>query len=606
VADTKISGASEEIVPFAGEPFGGIKKRRGRLPMAQPERDDVHAAWLREILSPGQPLFDLTSFFGRVGAQIQSIDPAALPIFHDSPLSESRTAIIQAFNDLETATDVPPILADFRSLARSTLRPVLLSTFLNSWPLSFPTDPPSHAFLLFLLGLIPDCAHPLRVIHWARDQFCSPTWPMRPSTENSVLKLACVCRLQSSANARKEQLFWATVDASDRLEVCQIAPRDMAPTCTCKVSSISRSENGKMLNVLDSGRRQMGALVPTDPRQIDIWLRTMSGQAPPFPIRLTVHNRRLPPALYRAVYEALIADDLLVVRSLTHYTVARVSEGFPLAEALLDIFSHAGRVNQLVLGMVGAEFDVSAQDISTSLRSNTHLTNLFKVFAVRYGKRYKEKVIQKIINFVMAAGDLRLKYADQPEALRHKTRKLVFSCLDVILRSGNHIAPQIRHLASVIRAVTGCRFNSKQATFNALSSFFYLRFISVPFADSVKTGNLELFAFAQLLQVPFSASLFGEKVPAYASWNHHLCTVFPNVINFMMSIAELDQVPEYKLPSNEGLEKALDIVMDVMLRNCEPFAERYQTLLNGGEGPPTVGWGIGAFLISFFKDSVAD
>jgi hypothetical protein len=225
-------------------------------------------------------------------------------------------------------------------------------------------------------------------------------------------------------------------------------------------------------------------------------MRTMSGQAPPFPIRLTVHNRTLPPALYSAVYEALTADDLLVVRSLMHYTVAKVSEGVPLAEALLDIFAQAGRVNQLVLGLVGAEFDVSAEDIAMSLRSNTHLTNLFKVFATRYGAPYKEKVIQKIINFVVAAGDLRLKYADQPEALRHKTQKLLFSSLDVILRSGKHIAPQIRHLASVIKAVTGCRFNSKRATFNALSSFFYLRFISVPFANSVKTGSLELFTFA--------------------------------------------------------------------------------------------------------------
>jgi hypothetical protein len=272
------------------------------------------------------------------------------------------------------------------------------------------------------------------------------------------------------------------------------------------------------LRALDTNRRPMyDHFVPVEDEQIEIWHRQFHGETIPFIERLTSRNKWLPEILYRAMYDAVTSDDLLFARTLMHPSVTKVADGIPLAEALLDIFTHCRKVNGFLLAIVASEFDSEVVDPTKILRANSHLTNLFKIFVDRYTEEYRAKVIAKLSSFIIAAGDLKLKAEVQPPDLKRKTQKTIFACLNVIKRSGRFISAEIRHLASVLKAIVACRFNNKQITFCALSGFFYLRFLSIFLANPQRPDEETdlLFPFAQLLQVPFNGNLYGGKHAQY-------------------------------------------------------------------------------------------
>jgi hypothetical protein len=116
-----------------------------------------------------------------------------------------------------------------------------------------------------------------------------------------------------------------------------------------------------------------------------------------------------------------------------------------------------------------------------------------------------------------------------------------------------------------------------------------------------------IFVMSRFLNTAFSTGVFtGRQHGAYKGWNHHLATVLPDVMNFVFSLAELHEEPEYEIPSDDVLQNALEMVVKAVADGHEKFAERYRALLSGNEEKPSVGWAVGGFLMSFFKDHIAD
>jgi hypothetical protein len=122
------------------------------------------------------------------------------------------------------------------------------------------------------------------------------------------------------------------------------------------------------------------------------------------------------------------------------------------------------------------------------------------------------------------------------------------------------------------------------------------------------TANVEVVPFSQLLQGPFNMAPYGGKFDIFAAWNHHLIKhVFPDLIQFIFGLADLPEPPTYATPPTEAVQKALDVVLDAMVTNQARFLERYNALTTKKEEVVhPVSWNLGAFLMSFFKDNVAD
>jgi hypothetical protein len=357
-------------------------------------------------------------------------------------------------------------------------------------------------------------------------------------------------------------------------------------------------------------------LTPSEEQQLMIWQSINQPETIPFPYRLTSYNEILPETVMHAFYESLIADDATVLRAIAHPRVTRVIDGRVLAEALLDIFAYAGKVNMLLFALVGAEFDDAQFNQTTIFHKNSHLTCMFKVFYMRYGGQYIEKVIKPLVALIDNAGPLQLKNLNSSPAFQKKARKILFTFFKALFRSQQFIPDEMRHFAAVIKAVVSVKFNSRTALFLALSQFFCIRFVNGLMGDPARFGyqlkhspNEVMMPFTQLTNMPFTGRVICGRFSGLMPLNHHIVTIYPDLVKFVFSLPDFDAEPTYERPPLDRVRDALDYIMTTVLSEEEvrmAFRQKYGLIQAGAETSITAGWAIGAFLMSFFKDTIGD
>ena len=572
---------------------------------------------VNDFLAGDEPLYFLNQFYEGASDFLDSYDPSKLPTLNDRPLEECREDIITAFMSMDPAkwrefvTSQPEILRQLRSAIRTSIPTHAFREFLACWPVSCPSDPTIKNLLIFLAHLVreqePDDA--ACILWWVATSLAPDNWHRSASIRSSIIKCACQVTIPKRGGD-----FWLLLDMNNRFYVQTPSGDDFATVMCGKVSGVQ--VEGKHVKLFDRDGELVLKFTPKEQSQLAIWKAVLTKDPIPFPMRLTSNmDGQIPSQLLPALYEILTADDMLVLRALTHYSVVKVAEGVPLQFALVDIFSYAGKMNQFLLSMVGNEFNGESLLQTSVLRGNSHLTCLFKVWNERFGKDYVSNVIQKMIEFVDSFGDVHI---DNPEECdEHAAKKILLTCLRAVLNSQEHVSLEMRHLASVLKSVSGCRFNTKQAAFNTLSGYFFLRFVTALFTCPEgfdKTMKLNddltkgLTAFSPVLQVAFNLISYGGKYNRFSSWNAYVKKrIFPSLVNFAFSIAEIDEVPEYPAPPVERLEKSLKTVFHFMSGSHEKFCKRYHELLEeNADIVQPVGWNICAFLQSLFKNNIAD
>jgi hypothetical protein len=328
----------------------------------------------------------------------------------------------------------------------------------------------------------------------------------------------------------------------------------------------------------------------------------------------------IPESFFKPFYDEIIADDMMVVRALCHPSVSRVMDGGELCEALLAIFAHARRVTPLLFTLCGLAFEgTSVGSETASLSEHSHMTMMFRVFFTKFGADYVEKVISKIAAYIDGIGDLDLRSNSQAPEQQSKTKKAVFTVMDALLHTEQFVPKEIRHLAAVLKAVVAVQFNRHDELFRAISGFFFVRFVTTWLADSKRCGcelrndiAKVVAPFARLLQRPFSLNAFPQRFPGCMPLNHHLVTIFPQIIRFTAAITkfgteEEENAPDYPPPSDDELIQAIEKVLKFIyigMPGCPPpypkFIARYGELVEGNSTGPR-GWMIGSYLLSFFK-----
>ena len=576
---------------------------------------------VNDFLPNTEPLYFLNEFYEGASELLAQYDPSQLPLLNDRPLEESKDDIADAISQLDPSrwrdfvVDQPQILVDLRTTIRQSIRTQNFRDFFACWPIACPHDDVLKNLLLFFARMVreqdPEDAE--RVVWWVITSLAPDTWHRNQSSvRSSVIKCAC----QVTIPKRKGD-FWILLDMNNRFYVQTTGSGDEMATVMCgKVSAVEVEEKQKAVKLTDREGEVVLKFVPKEPEQVAIWKTILTKDPVPFPMRLTSDmDGQTPSQLLPALYEVLTSDDMLVLRALTHYSVVKVAEGVPLQFALVDIFSYAGKMNQFLVTMVGNEFNGESLLPTSVLRGNSHLTCLSKVWNERFGKDYVASVIHKMIEFVEGYGDLGL---NNLETCNEKAaKKILLTCLKAVINSQEHVSPEMRHLASVLKSVSGCRFNTKQASFNTISGYFFLRFVTALFTcpegfdKSIKLNDettRQLTQFSPVLQTPFNLISYGGKYNKFSSWNRFIQKrIFPDLVDFAFSIAEIDEVPEYPAPNVERLEKALKTVLHFISISRDKFSKRYNELLNeNADIVQPVGWNIGAFLQSLFKNNIAD
>jgi len=323
---------------------------------------------------------------------------------------------------------------------------------------------------------------------------------------------------------------------------------------------------------------------------------------PPYPVPVLV-----------SFFEALTLDDMILLRAIVHYGVVPVNEGVAFIDALLDIFAFAGKIEQFLIALIGLEFSKDELQINTVLRANTHVTNLFKAFFARYAKPYFDSCLSKIIDYILGVGNIGLSHIESAD--KEKAEVMLFTVLKYILHSENVIPAEIRYLASILKAEAIVRFNNKQATYNTLVGFICLRFITAVIADPIMfRPNTEEFSpemmtmlmpFSQLLQTPINLAPFDERFEKFSDWNPRVRKhIWPKLIKFVLSVADLKEKLFYQPPSEEQVFKSLSRVLTSSSAKFQQFKNQYEFLQRDPNVFHPIGWNLAGFLSAFFQGNV--
>jgi hypothetical protein len=409
--------------------------------------------------------------------------------------------------------------------------------------------------------------------------------------------------MQVSMMKQKQRSTWVYRDVEDFLCIEQRdEPKDLRVTTNAKIRSVNVSGKSVRVTLADGTNRSFS---PPDP---SIWR-----SRPPFPLSLAGLEAPFPRAVLVAFYEAVIADDMALVRAACHFGVVNVKEGVGLMSALLDVFAYAGKMDQFLVTIVGLEFAKDELQATTVLRTNSHLTNLFKAFFARYGKPYFDFCLAKIIDYILEVGDISLSHLETADAER--AERLLFTVLKFIINSRPVVPNELQHLAAILKSQAIIMFNNKQATYNTLNGYICLRFITAVIADPLMfRPNTEPFSpelmrvlmpFSQLLQTPVNLAPLEERFEMFSAWNPRLEKhIWPKLIRFVFSVSNCREKPNYPPPIEIEVTKALSTILGLLSANFPKFKQEFNRVTDAAAAPfHPIGWSLAAFVAGFFEET---
>lgn len=543
---------------------------------------------------------------------------------------------IHKINDIPEDASESQFLQTLREIIRQKIPTSSAAKIFNFWPPIFPDcDSELKDFLYLIIKIIHDSPDHMKALHWFSRNMFHYTWHGVLSQTNSILKALCVCKI-------KKDTFWVELNSNNYFKLYMIKNDQLQVNATGTVGSINVSADTITLN--SPKGRAIKKLVPSDPEQIAFWTEVKKefdqGKTDyAFPLTFTSYIKPLPASVFPALYEALIADDMHLVNSIIFYKVAKIDSGPQLVESLFDIFAYAGKVNQFLITIVTSEFSKNVVTRDQILRGNSHLTNLFKVYYKRYGIRYYNSFFKDIIKYIDDNHQINLTKLDTCDI--NACAEVIFNVIDKVVHSSEYVPIEMRHLASILKACAILKFNSKQAAFNTLNGFFWLRFSSSMLANpssvdpSIQLKHREaLIAISKILTRIFNLQPFDGNYERFNVLNSKMNkTIFPQLINFILSIADFEVLlegdvsyttseqpntapsmnpsiptvppPFYQRPDKETLKEELDFILQTISNASKEFKDKYNELRNQPRLTfPLIGWPVGIFFQQFFEEDV--
>ncbi|KAH0795331.1 GTPase-activator protein [Histomonas meleagridis] len=586
-----------------------LRRVRSATTARRPKMGDIISPDEYCYIKADEPMFFLNQYANKnIEDMVNNNDVNLIPQIGGKSAAEAYPDLLAIFNSprFNPRSQPLPLLKDFISVIREILTSDAFSYVMGVWPPVFPAeDPKMTALLLYIIKMIHDCKSGINVIHWCSRVLAPDNWCGESSKKNSHLKAICLCH-RTRKVFTENKLFWATINTSNHFELYRIENNNLVLHTKGEANSITIAKGGKIIEIHSSNGEIIKRITPVDDSACTFWPDALLPTAQPFPLMFGSSSRPFPDNGILSLYEALLADDLLVVKSLLQNDVSLVAKSLPLAEALLNVFAHAGKVNQLLTVLTSIDFENALA--STIVRNNSHLTNMFKVFFKRYGQQYYQIFLKKAVQFIEKAGDMNTASVEHISSV-------IFTILRYIYSSEIGISPQIRHFASILKSFSAVKLNSKQASYNSLSGFFCLRFLTSILADpiqfdsnyEIKTEQIKvLIPFSQLLQTPLNLNLFSGKFDSFAHNNNLLIKhFFPRIVKFVFSIADLpSEPPKYEVPTPEVLRQSLELIMEHLGNVHLKFGQKYKQFAEKSSEFTNIGWNIGAFLMSFFKENL--
>ncbi|KAH0787998.1 GTPase-activator protein [Histomonas meleagridis] len=346
-------------------------------------------------------------------------------------------------------------------------------------------------------------------------------------------------------------------------------------------------------------------LVPLFKISYDVW----TTQPYLSPLSFPYPPDNVPQEIIDSFHQALVSPDTYLLQALLDFDIISMNVSHKAMHDLFTVFSYDKLVHRFISTVCAVEFAQPALTEGTVLRHNSHLTFLFQVYYDLFAGDFLNNILKPIINKIDDTGYLGIRENDISKI--KKVSKLLNWVLDKFVSGDKFITPQIRHMANVLRSQVSLVLKTKHAVFNALSSFFCLRFsnavISNPFYYE-KKGRTDIeihkisVQFTQLLQLPFNFQLISDRYEYLQELSEQIVDRFEDIYNFVIGISDfkVTEKVKYPKPRKKECDEAIKRLMGYASAGKELLVERYRKLYDGEEQRAAASFAVSNLLSKMF------
>ena len=440
---------------------------------------------------------------------------------------------------------------------------------------------------------------------WISHLLVPANWHKNPSAKNSKLIYLNSGYLKGTFRRHKNP-SWLLYDNEKVFHVFGIHHNfDDATIKQPIIDSVSKDK----VNISSADKQNSITLVFDSSALAEQFAKDMKNP-PPFPLSLIPFHGPYPTSVVEAFYEAITSNDMYVLRAVLSCNVMSVIKGKQYIPHLVRIFCRENHMQRLLSAFAALEFTRENLTQNTVLRSNSHLTTLFKYYSEKFGGSYFKNVIKPICLIIDAAGDIGWKNsrnADLP-----KISKILLGSLEKIVNSGQFIPIELRHMAHVLKMGLLARFQTRRAIFNALCGFFCLRFMTAEVLDPLAVEpdmklqtdpSLTLIPFAQILQIIMNLQTLEDKFDFDAETEKSLRIMLCRIYNFVSEIPEMDgKEVKYPVPTRSETIESLEEILGLIADKKEEFLKYYKYIISDQNDVSPAQWRIAEFIVHCFDE----
>ena len=552
------------------------------------------------------PIVDYKVMVPSVSGDIEAEDLSSLGQLNGEDaldVFKELVSIVDGFSDEEFLAPPSEAVSEILNFFRQKLPYRTLVSIASTWPTVVPRSVPAcSAFVSLIVKAASRSSNPERFVRWFSMNFPDKKWVKRSTSSNpDVLAMS-----MANVDNHGVKPAWCVLETNDMFRVFKIKGDQVEQEFEAKAENVRLSDDKKVVIIGESGE-EVCKFAPVDSKLAQAWSVSYEKKKASFQNFLSSYEKAIPPIVISAYISCITSLDGYLIRGLAADGVS--SDKKLLASSLLNIFTYLQRNNILLGIVIGSVFE--KPDLRpNSIKIPSFLTSLFEAYVEKYAGDYVNVFLKKIVTYISHDPDI--GFSDIENVSASDAKAVFFSVIKYIIDSAPLVPNELRHFLSVVRQYSIVRFNNSKATYTLLAELFGVSFICSVLR---KTKNYfpgmkldcpnNLSGIRRLLKVAFRLGSFSGEYEVFSSWNERLERhTYPRLYDFILSVADIRDVPEYQAPTQKEFSDSLRTVMKLT-------ADQHKKVLTDLEAvrrseiaiPGLLGMGVGLVIANHYTHS---
>ena len=417
-----------------------------------------------------------------------------------------------------------------------------------------------------IIDLLISLSNSYRFIIWiGRNLIQTPL----PSNFGCHSKIKCYCLgYKRGFFGKSSNLYWGILNNDNSFELIDSNTHEIVFTVQCDLISLSRSN--KSIKMCSNPSKIDLIMTPLEGYDFDLWEKiAIRNQNILCYTSIPFFHLNIPNQILEFITFSLLSPNFIIVRSIFKPNIIKPENSYNLIKAFLFFYSKHDMINSFLTVLIGMEFNNFPKLSSKLFKKESYITKLFEIIFQTYGKEYFSQVLKPLF--------LSIDKDQVPSFSSETANPKIFSDLinqfiTTLISKSNLIPLQFRHICSIFKIVSGLTYRKMSGIYHSISNFFLINFI-ITLMNNPNKYNFDflplhsistfLGPFSKILKIIFKFKEFSSNFNYLISLNSELLELKQNLFEFIISLSEINEKPNYIYNKNSQTEYINIIIEEI-------------------------------------------